>query len=350
MLSTRISLAAAIVLTLAIFSALLALYRPMYPLKPGDSRDIWMSVADINLDHEFRHRRNMSIAEHDGKWVYAFTGWDGPVVCEVPGTAMQDDLPRVEAYLGELSELDVRVRGYRAWKSLRRPLSDDPSVLLNWIEEVAVQQAGRDAPKLSDSHSLVHIATHDHYLADQIARTADFYPFNFACEFFYLSFLVWFALWPWIRNRSLLRILLHTAPLPLLFYLPLWLGYCIPTPITGAPAGGILYPWLLRGALAPLISPSWDLAFLSSLPPVLSVLHQGLPVNYASFRNYASHMEYHGPVDVLLRSILLTITVAVFYFLILLWRHRALARPGFPVIPLAQPPQDKSTPKSPVSL
>jgi hypothetical protein len=68
---------------------------------------------------------------------------------------------------------------------------------------------------------------------------------NVIGEFLYLSGLVLFTAWPWLRSSSPWRWGLHVGLLPALFFLPYWFGYARLTFTSMGPTGGALYPWLI---------------------------------------------------------------------------------------------------------
>jgi hypothetical protein len=82
-----------------------------------------------------------------------------------------------------------------------------------------------------------------------------------------------FAAWPWLRGAGPARWAVHLGLVPLLFFLPYWLGYAQLTFTSAGPSGGILYPELLshfRG----LPWTGLDTAVLRVLPQVLEPLSQ----------------------------------------------------------------------------
>src|SRR5262249_36151402 len=68
---------------------------------------------------------------------------------------------------------------------------------------------------------------------------------NLLFEFVCLAFLILFAAWPWLRGAGWWRWAVHLGLLPVLFFLPYWLGYATFTFTSVGPSGGVLYPWLL---------------------------------------------------------------------------------------------------------
>ncbi len=69
---------------------------------------------------------------------------------------------------------------------------------------------------------------------------------NIAFEWLFLSGLVLFAAWPLLRAKGWITWAIHLALLPLLFMLPVYLGYATFSFTSAGPTGGVLYPWLLR--------------------------------------------------------------------------------------------------------
>jgi hypothetical protein len=64
-------------------------------------------------------------------------------------------------------------------------------------------------------------------------------------EFGYLTALLLFAAWPWLRELRPWQWGLHLGLLPILFFLPYWLGYACFSSASLGPSGGVLYPSLV---------------------------------------------------------------------------------------------------------
>src|SRR5262249_29883949 len=64
-------------------------------------------------------------------------------------------------------------------------------------------------------------------------------------EWLFLSGLVLFAAWPWVRGQGWRGWAIRAGLLPMLFMLPVYLGYATTSYTSAGPSGGILYPWLL---------------------------------------------------------------------------------------------------------
>ena len=97
---------------------------------------------------------------------------------------------------------------------------------------------------------------------DRWWEQAKFWHWNAVGEFAYLSLLILFAAWPWLRDAAPWRWGLHLGLSPVLFFLPYWLGYAHwSCPQLGV-SGGVLYPSLIAYApplqIAPLDAWVWD--------------------------------------------------------------------------------------------
>jgi hypothetical protein len=115
-----------------------------------------------------------------------------------------------------------------------------------------------------------------HYDATQlrllhVAGVARWYWAAVVFEVLFFAGLIAFAFWPWIQRRGFRRKLLHVALLPLLLYLPGWLGYGYPAQ-TWFHGGGILYSFLNQLPLPLLGHYGWEKSFLDHLPPLFSSL------------------------------------------------------------------------------
>src|SRR5262249_5081168 len=90
-------------------------------------------------------------------------------------------------------------------------------------------------------------------------------------EWGYLSALIVFAAWPWLRNRGWWTWGIHVALLPPLLLLPYYLGYCAWNYTSAGPGGGLVYPFVLD-AFRPLPWTSLDMAMIQHVPQVLAPL------------------------------------------------------------------------------
>ncbi len=336
MTARRIALALALVLTLAILASLFLLYKPMYPIRRGNATDFWRIAADVNRDGSFSGGWDGSAIPHGGGWIYTVVSSEYIDYYQVSDSEVNADGPRVvaalEKHANDPDPNNLCGEIYRVWKAQGGGLQVDGDIAFG-AEQVHLAHA---VPHSDRSATAILF---DRFRTVQVARNADRYWAAFAFEALSLNVMVWFALWPFVRSRSLFQKLLHVAVIPALFYLPYWLGYCTLAGDWNGPVGGILYPHLYCHTGSPLVHVSWEYSLFEQTPPLLSAINQGYPTSYGHTLHW-SHV--HGPCDILLRSLILTATVALGIGLLRLHRfraaHRQLRRPGFPVVTETPPP------------
>ena len=91
--------------------------------------------------------------------------------------------------------------------------------------------------------------------------------------------MVWFAVWPIIKGKSPFNWAWHFGLIPLIFVLPLYLGYAAYSRTSVGPSGGILYPWMISYLPGGSVS-NVEEAILERLPKILEPLSQdiGIPL------------------------------------------------------------------------
>jgi hypothetical protein len=229
------------------------------PMKEGNSADFWHSACQVQVDPTRTSRcQGETWRPRDGWCVYADKHGDGIYIhgaseCRVEERKAFADFPAVVQalaageHLEEQHPLRGRIieEGYRVWLAAN-PGQDDPHLLLASIRSAWFAHWRKlDQSRPGSSYSAYQ---------DRLAEEKDFderweqskrWHVNVIGELVYLSVLLLFAAWPWLGNASPWWWGLHFALLPLLFFLPYWLGYG-PLAFTSAgPQGGPLYPNLI---------------------------------------------------------------------------------------------------------
>jgi hypothetical protein len=133
---------------------------------------------------------------------------------------------------------------------------------------------------LREAHLDWWMKHHPEGLASQTQRDVDLglalwrmnlFPLVQLAEWAYLSALLVFAAWPWLRNAGRGRWAVHVALLPPLLLLPYYLGYCAWNYTSAGPGGGVVYPFLLD-LCRPLPWTPFDKALVQHVPQVLAPL------------------------------------------------------------------------------
>ncbi|MCP4246915.1 MAG: hypothetical protein GY778_07685 [bacterium] len=204
----------------------------------------------------------------DEQWAaYDSQHFHGSIVHALPVTDALADFDAVVEALRRAHERgddNAFVNGYVEWRDSDDEGNDAPA-LLESIKQV------RQQDRFKRDIKFVAYALADDRQFWQRWRRADWYWANIVIEWAFLSGLVYFVLWPGIRNRSALRWATHFGLLPVLFLFPTYLGYATFTFTSVGPSGGILYPFLLWYACRGFFT-EFDSWVLARLPQILEPL------------------------------------------------------------------------------
>src|SRR5439155_6303289 len=126
---------------------------------------------------------------------------------------------------------------------------------------------------------------------------------NVTFEWLFFSGLVLFAVWPLLYGKSWWRWAVHLGFLPMLFMLPVYLGYATYSFTSAGPSGGVLYPWLLSGFFGGRCN-ELDRQILAHLPRILEPL--SAPIGMALS---LSGMGMPGPTTMVIACLLIALLV-----------------------------------------
>jgi hypothetical protein len=162
------------------------------------------------------------------------------------------------------------VRGFRSWQQGQGGPNQDLPALLAAIEEARLDEWRERDRRVFDALRQKSQAT------EERLRGSDGYWATQLFEWAFLSALALLVLWPLLRPCGKLQRALHWGLAPVLFFLPLYLGYATYTFTSRGPSGGVLYPWLVaqfRNRAWPIFP--WDRPLAALLPPLRTM---GLPI------------------------------------------------------------------------
>jgi ankyrin repeat protein len=128
--------------------------------------------------------------------------------------------------------------GFENWLDVD-PSHSDPTQLLKAIREARLERQRRWFPHV------VPLLVADDRDFESRWRMTPRYPLNVLFEWVFLSGLVLFGFWPWLRRLKPWRWAVHIGLLPILLLMPAFLGYATFTFTSAGPTGGVLYPWLV---------------------------------------------------------------------------------------------------------
>ncbi len=216
---------------LALVAALAHYAKVMAPAKDGSPREFWMRACGVVSYSTYRPR--------DGWFIYFDQGFHGQFLYRVRRetalAAFADLLPDLEA-AAKAGEMHSAVAdAYRAWARSGR----GPEALL---EETHAAWLAHWQKEDKEVYTLM-LASEQEF--SERWRCVKRYWLNILFEFAYLTGLLLFVAWPWLRGKGIWRWALHVGLFPLLLFMPYFLGYALATFTSAGPSGGALYPWLL---------------------------------------------------------------------------------------------------------
>jgi hypothetical protein len=230
------------------------------PMKEGNSADFWHATCQVQVDPTRTSRcTGETYPPRDGWVVYADKHGEGlpihgaPERC-VPQSKAWADFPAVVRALAAGEHLEdkghalrskVIEEGYRAWLAAN-PERDDAQALLACIRAAWLdhwRNLDRSSPQFRFSTYQFVLAQEKDF--DERWENAKRWHDNVIGEFVYLSLLLLFTAWPWLANARPWRWGVHLGVLPLLLFLPYWLGYAPLTFTSAGFRGGPLYPDLI---------------------------------------------------------------------------------------------------------
>jgi hypothetical protein len=344
---SRPAILSAALLILLSWLAIAALAPSQYPLHHDTPANFWFSITGIKLPGvptpQF-HGDNV-ILDRDRLiygWQYQFEVYPDYPYETVSLDEAASDFPPIERELKRRAALndpnDDIATAYKRWVQDQAydastfgatpPTAEDSvRALLPFIDQAHAKWTWPDgSPRTPQSHylnfqtGLVHVA-----------NAARLYWATITFEALLFPALILFAFWPFIHRQRFRRKLLHLTFLPLLLYLPAWLGYCN-SASPAFPIGGILYPYITR--LTPIDNFRWEFTFLSHLPPIFYPITQGRTLSYADYYNWKPSIPYQpGPISVALLCALAAAACLVAKLCSHWYENRRRNRRGFPVLP-----------------
>lgn len=284
-------------LSTAIGLALLSSY--MAPCSPGTPERLW-TVAWGDVDsigfYGYVH------PPRDGVFVYEIGYIHGSRLYTVPIARAEDDFKRAVAELKQNLDKENTPAwvppSYRAWAS-------------------DVDNQGRSAESLilavNDAKWAHYIEYYPEYAVSSRQHRWEFeerwaktrwYWANLLGEWLCLSGLILWVFWPLIRSACPLSWAIHLGSSPLLFALPVYLGYATYTFTSHGPSGGVLYPWMASIVLSGGACHSLDNWLIAHTPQLLEPLSQSIGGAIA-----LTGRGLHGPTTVLLFSFIIAVIV-----------------------------------------
>jgi len=263
----------AIAMTIVIAGGISLLTKLMAPIKQGTSEEFWYVSCNVVLDPNYKHEWRGQVVLRDGFFIYELIDIHGERLFRISESEAMKDFPKV------IKQLDVEcdnadpnncfLAGYMEWKALEETDRNGVEGLIEKIEKARLDLL---RSRSFEPDSYTHF---QRYILEKRIQQAKWYWANIVFEFVFLSGLVWFAVWPIIKGRGPFRWALHLGLVPLVFILPLYLGYATYARTSAGPSGGVLYPWIIAvlpgGSLNKV-----EQVILERLPQILEPLSQGI--------------------------------------------------------------------------
>lgn len=299
-ISTIIGWAFVFLMSLLSAFALAGLAPQMAPIKRGTSEQLWeqafhfepKGVALLGHGHIYKPR--------EGWFLYDIQHWHGSDLYRVPGAEVEANLGDLQQKLREEKENpDIHehaLAGFEKWSNCPDITRQNADGLVDDIRD-AYLQSKKDDPGI---YSMVELEA---WITDLRWARSKWYWASIVFEWLFLSGLVLFAAWPLLRGKGWIRWAIHFALLPLLFMLPVYLGYATYSFTSAGPSGGVLYPWLLRISHGGKCN-ELDREILSYTPKLLEPLSApiGMPM-------VISGMGMPGPTTVVIMGLVIAVLV-----------------------------------------
>jgi hypothetical protein len=249
--------------------AVLSFAKLMYPLHQGTSSDFWKYVCGISLDGEEVKAVGGFYPPRNGLCIYYLQGYHGQFLFQVPRADVIRDFPKAIAKLKEPASTNEF--GVTRWA---RAALNNSKTETNFDQFLA---SARDekfkAYKAKDEHLYQYVLDEEKSFEARWNRIQRFW-LNIVFESLFFSCLILFAFWPWIRNKGCHAWCFHFSLIPLLLFVPYYLGYCGWTFTSVGPSGGILYPWVIVWFRDCLFWTPIDDWLLSHSPKILESVSQ----------------------------------------------------------------------------
>ena len=216
----------------------------MVPVKKGNSNDFWFAACKVDLKSQYKDYFIYGdyIDRKNDCYIYEIGHMHGSTLYKMPVYEVVADWSNVLLALEKKAETDdpnfYVVAGYQNWKSASLGETNNIESLIDSINE-----AKETWQKSKGADFCEYTCSQKKSLARRLQKTK-WYWANIVFEFAWLSGLVWLAFSPLIWKKPPIQWAIHFGFLPILFMLPVYLGYAIFSFTSIGPSGGILYPWL----------------------------------------------------------------------------------------------------------
>jgi hypothetical protein len=241
-------------------------HRASVPIRLGTAKGYWAAAVGVREKNILGGPSWCLAHPIDGWFLYTADHMHGSYFYRVAESEVLADFPKSVEQLGGDGKvvLEWAGAGFRTWEKAD-PQRADARLLLRHLRAARLDWWIRKYQE-----DLAFQTERDFHLGVAWQRMGLF-PLVQLAEWAYLSALIVFAAWPWLRNRGRWTWTIHVALLPPLLLLPYYLGYCEWNYTSAGPGGGVVYPFLLD-AFRWLPRTAVDTVMIRHVPQVLAPL------------------------------------------------------------------------------
>lgn len=255
-------------------TAVLIFAKLMAPIREGNSAGFWRNACGVDLRGKGKGPLGGIYQPRDGWYIYYVQGYHGQSLFRVRRSVAVADYSEIIQSIQQSPNKEdaapVLRRAYAVIERNRSQVEQDPEKLLSLIGDQRMTEL-----KQKDEHLYQYAISEGKAFAERWVRVQRFWM-NVVFESILFVGLSLFVFWPWLRDKGWRNTTLHLGLLPLLLFVPYYLGYAGWTFTSAGPSGGVLYPWIIvwfRGF--PIWTPI-DQWLLETLPKALEPLSQPL--------------------------------------------------------------------------
>jgi hypothetical protein len=258
-----------LMLGLVVAAAIARMTPLMAPVRDGSLAAFWKGAFRWDREPVLGGERAFGL--RSGWYIYKWQHMHGSYLYRVPEAEVNAHLPeglgRLAREVDNGSVPQYVQDGYRAWRDSDAGAKGDLPALLSDIEEAQLALLRAQDPESVRFHLEERKAT------DERLQRAESFWATQLFEWVFLTGLGVILACPLLWHCGKLQTALHLGAVPVLFFLPLYLGYATYTFTSAGPSGGIVYPWLVvwfRTVDWPRVP--WDRFLVRLLPHVLAPL------------------------------------------------------------------------------
>jgi hypothetical protein len=232
----------------ALFSVLIAvalarLAPRMAPIKRGSAEEFWEQACHFQPREAVLGGHGHVYPLREGWFVYDIQHMHGSDLYCVPEEEVEAVLDQVTEKL-RLAEGNPTIYeharvGFEKWLHYPDHFHQNADTLVAEIRRAHFDHYKKDDPGLFSYLESEEWSTRIRW------HQSKWYWSNIAFEWLFLSGLVLFAAWPFLWDKCWWSWAIHWGLIPMLFMLPVFLGYARLSFTSAGPTGGVIYPWLL---------------------------------------------------------------------------------------------------------